>query len=332
MADLFRSLGPEYTVHFQFGAAEDRPWRASLRERYRSRVFSRRFGIDWHFVKLMAREKYACFVMCSWNDPTTLISILLARVLGRHYMIWTDTPHRGRRRSSFRILARAAILRFAFGGARAVMGTGAPALAELRRLGCPEAKLVNFPYFVDVKQYGLRTPQKGSLRLISVGRLVADKSFDTALRALAKYRGEFVYRIAGTGTEEARLRALAEELGLAGRVEFLGWLEPEALRTLYERSDVLLHPARFEPYGVCVLEAMASGLVVIGSTGTAAVIDRIIDGVNGFYHRIGDIDGLLEKINHLNCDTIGAAARKTAEEWPMTRAKEILNSAVSRGR
>jgi glycosyltransferase involved in cell wall biosynthesis len=323
MADLFRFLGPEIMVHFRYPAARDRPWQSSLTDGYRSRVFRRVLGIDWRFVALVAAGRDAQFCLCSWEDPTELLSILIARLMGRDYVLWTDTPHIARKRSRWKVWGRGLILRFAFGGAKAVMGTGAPALRVLREMGCPPEKLVNFPYFVDVDSYRMRLPSVGPVRFLSCGRLVAEKGFDVALRALARYRRDFTYRIAGTGPELKALQLLAEELGIADRVEFPGWLEPSALRELYRQSDVLLHPAWFEPYGVCVLEAMASGMVVVGSSATAAVADRIVDGVNGLVHEPGDVAELAEKLARIDF-AMGLAARQTAEAWPLTRAREIL--------
>jgi glycosyltransferase involved in cell wall biosynthesis len=72
-----------------------------------------------------------------------------------------------------------------------------------------------------------------------------------------------------------------------------------------------------------VLEAMASGMVVVGSSATAAVADRIVDGVNGLVHEPGDVAELAEKLARIDF-AMGLAARRTAEAWPLTRAREIL--------
>lgn len=327
MSDLFRALGEGVTVHFRFAGVEDRPWASALRDGYQSRVFHRRFGIDWHFIKLVLGRQDTCFILCSWEDPTELASILLARLLRRHYVIWTDTPNLVAPRPWWKQHLRSMVLRFAFRGAYAVLGTGVPALQALRQMGCAAEKLVDFPYFIDVNAYRLRCPQRGPLRVLSCGRLIREKGFDLALRALAKWGGEFSYRIAGKGPEESSLRELADELGIGARVRFLGWLEPAALRNLYADSDLLLHPARFEPYGVCVLEAMASGMVVIGSTQTAAVIDRVVDGVNGVVHATGNIDAIAAGLQRADL-AMGLAARATAEQWPLSRAAAILEETL----
>jgi glycosyltransferase involved in cell wall biosynthesis len=61
-------------------------------------------------------------------------------------------------------------------------------------------------------------------------------------------------------------------------------------------SRLFSPPARTEPYGVSVLEAMACGAIVVASDQTAAALDRIDNGVNGFLHASNDVNGLSSRI------------------------------------
>ena len=220
--------------------------------------------------------------------------------------------------------------------ADAVLGTGTPALDALRTLGAPPERLVNFPYFIDTDAYVPAAHRAGpELTFVSSGRLHPDKGYDIALRALAEaYRGAattFRYRIAGVGPHRDELAKLARELGIADRVDFLGWVEPAELIRVLAEADVLLHPARCEPYGVAVVEGLASGLVVIGSDATAAMLDRIRPGVNGLVHRSGDATSLAREIVRVRDDAVlrtrlAAGARAEAEAWPLARAITIVRS------
>jgi glycosyltransferase involved in cell wall biosynthesis len=87
-------------------------------------------------------------------------------------------------------------------------------------------------------------------------------------------------------------------------------------------------------FGAAVLEAMAAGLVVLGSEATAAVRDRIRHGENGFVHRTGDVDELARQIGALLTHPelirrIGQEARRTAEEWPVERGVQIIKSILA---
>jgi glycosyltransferase involved in cell wall biosynthesis len=104
----------------------------------------------------------------------------------------------------------------------------------------------------------------GHARFISIGRLVPWKGFHLALRAFARMQHlSAQYWIVGDGPAERSLKALAEELGVSGRVRFLGRLSrDEVLRTL-QQCDVLVHPSLHESGGAVCAEAMAAGRPVI---------------------------------------------------------------------
>jgi glycosyltransferase involved in cell wall biosynthesis len=95
---------------------------------------------------------------------------------------------------------------------------------------------------------------------LATGRLVAEKGFDTAVRAAAS--AGVPLRIAGAGPDEPRLRALAAD----GDVRFLGWLDDEALARERRGAAVLLAPSRSDDAcPMSVVEALADGVPVLGS-------------------------------------------------------------------
>jgi glycosyltransferase involved in cell wall biosynthesis len=203
-------------------------------------------------------------------------------------------------------------------------------------MGASEEKLINFPYWVDLAAYARVTEPRRydagrPLRFISSGRIKNRlKGHDIAVRALAQAAEKggvpFEYCIAGTGPDEAEIKELIESIGLKDRVKCLGWLEPNNLRSLYQNSDVLIHPSP-------VIEAMAVELVVLASDATCAAKDRIEHGVNGFIHRAGDVNALSEQLSFLlhNPDSIakvGRRARDTAELWPVERAVRTIREAI----
>lgn len=99
-------------------------------------------------------------------------------------------------------------------------------------------------------------------RLISVARLVPYKALDIALEALAACQDAWsVWTIVGEGPMRAPLEKRVEELGLAGRVNFTGWVtQTEVVRQLTDH-EVLVQPSLREFGGGAVLEAMACGTV-----------------------------------------------------------------------
>jgi glycosyltransferase involved in cell wall biosynthesis len=123
----------------------------------------------------------------------------------------------------------------------------------------------------------------------SVGRLVPRKGFDLALRSLAGLRADFpelVYVLVGDGPERTRLEALANELGVASNVRFLGAADDLTKWASYHIGDVFVMPNRllggqdFEGFGIVFLEAALAGRPAIGGR-NGGVPDAIEDEVTG---------------------------------------------------
>jgi glycosyltransferase involved in cell wall biosynthesis len=111
-----------------------------------------------------------------------------------------------------------------------------------------------------------------------VGRLTAIKNHTLALRALAALDGKaanVLLVLVGGGEDEARLRALAETLGIATRVQFAGWWRD--LEAVYYGSDIVALTSDNEGTPVCLIEALACGRAVV-ATNVGGVADVLADG------------------------------------------------------
>src|SRR4051794_18692067 len=123
----------------------------------------------------------------------------------------------------------------------------------------------------------LDTPADAPL-LLAMGRLHESKAHDVSLQALAELPDAWLW-IAGVGPLEAKLKAMAEALGVQNRVRFLGWrTDPSAL---YRAADVCVFPSRYEPLGNVVIQAWAHGLPVVAaaSQGPKGLIEDGRDGL-----------------------------------------------------
>lgn len=345
---LFSSIAKERStdleVHYRNSVVGSHPWRSALAQGYRSRVYRLLLGVDWRSLSLPFKDRSALFVVGGWDHPTTLLLLSLLRILRFPYAVWTDTPNLARQRRTFAGALRRVWLRWIFRGARRTLGTGRPAVEALVAMGADPARTVNFPYWVDLQAYR-RVPHgsrsTATIRFLSSGRVHnAVKGHDIAVRALAlaaqRSTRPFEYAIAGTGPDTQRLEDLIASSGLKDRVKVIGWVEPDELRELYMRCDVLIHPSPVhEPFGVAVVEAMAAGLTVLASDVTGAARDRLVHGTNGFVHRAGDVEQLAEHILFVvehpeDIAAMGERARNTAEEWPVTRGIATIHDMFGR--
>ncbi|WP_397396073.1 glycosyltransferase [Phenylobacterium sp.] len=158
-----------------------------------------------------------------------------------------------------------------------------------------------------VDRASLDTPD-GVPLLLAMGRLHEAKAHDVALEALARLPDAWLW-IAGAGPEEGRLKALADGLGLAQRVRFLGWRTDAS--SLYRTADLCVFPSRYEPLGNVVIQAWAHGLPVVAaaSTGPAALIR---DGEDGRLVAVDDPVALAAAIRDLLDDATGRRALAAA--------------------
>lgn len=114
-----------------------------------------------------------------------------------------------------------------------------------------------------------------SCAILAVGTLIPRKGHDVLLRALARLTDlDWTLTIVGGADRDPvhahGLNALAEELGIAGRVTFAGEKDDKALDALYARTDVFALATHWEGYGMVIAEALARGLPIAITAGGAA--------------------------------------------------------------
>jgi glycosyltransferase involved in cell wall biosynthesis len=100
--------------------------------------------------------------------------------------------------------------------------------------------------------------------LVSAGRLSDQKALDRAIRALPLVADAHL-ALAGGGPNEAQLRLLAKDLGIADRVHFLGYLTRQHVADLLGAADVFVFPTVWETFGLAPVEAAMAGVPVVAS-------------------------------------------------------------------
>ncbi len=175
---------------------------------------------------------------------------------------------------------------------RSIAVNSRASLESAIELGVRPNRLFHLPNVVDTSQFypaGDPPSREGTVRLLAVGRLSAEKRFDRLLRILANLPVELrpIVRasIAGDGPLRPSLERQARELGLDQTVCFLG---PQAdMAPIYRDHDLLALTSDSEGSPNVILEAMASGLPVLG-TRTGGVTELVDSGVTGLVARPSD--------------------------------------------
>ena len=141
-------------------------------------------------------------------------------------------------------------------------------------------------------------PADGPVRALCVASLQEHKGHEVLLRALANDAALERVRLDLVGGRDPRpLQALARELGLAERVRFLGGLPEDEVARLLDEADLFVLPSRvardgqMEGIPVALMEAMASGLVVVASR-LSGIPELVEDGRTGILAEPGDPESL----------------------------------------
>ena len=170
---------------------------------------------------------------------------------------------------------------------------------------------------------------RDGFRLITAARLVEYKRIDAVLGAMAKAfpRGTTELTIAGSGPQQEKLCAQAQDAGILERIRFLGQIPREALQEQMRSSDVFVLISEHETFGLVYLEAMLHGCIVIASR--FGGVDGIIEhGVNGFLCAEGCEEELVTILQ--NIQTMAPAEKQAMSRRAYETAMQYSESAAAR--
>lgn len=174
---------------------------------------------------------------------------------------------------------------------------------------------------VDTEEFSPGPRDAEGLRVLCVSRLIPRKGIEFLLRALPLLdNAEVRLTIAGTGSQQQELEALAEDLGIRGTVDFRGYVDHDELPPLYRDHDVFVLPSTNEGMSNTALEAMASGLpVILTDTGGAKALLR--HGENGFLVRKRSPEDIAEALRtHLSDKTLRAQHGNRSRDIALTKS------------
>jgi len=167
--------------------------------------------------------------------------------------------------------------------------------------------------------------------VFAVSRLTPLKRFDLLLRALAEPAAHGVRAvIAGEGEDGERLSALARELRVDARVDFVGRLEEAALLDHYARCRAVCFTPRQEDYGFVTVEAFASGKPVVTCTDSGGPAELVQDGHNGLVcaPTPASLAQALQRLvsDQHTAERLGSRAGDVAASltWPVTVARLVV--------
>jgi glycogen(starch) synthase len=237
--------------------------------------------------------------------------------LDMHTTYWQSPTRRWPTRVSKRVLSKVAMSMIAKEGQpdlklENVMCVSARVRDLLVEAGLPiqHARIIHggtdIERFQSVRD---RDYQSGYLKLLYAGQLVRHKGVHTAIEAMAKLVNEhrinqITLTLIGSGHPEyeAFLCDLIDRKHLHDFVTFHKPVSKDQMPAMFQQFDVLIFPSIYEePLARVTQEAMASGLVVVGTT-TGGTKEILRDGETGFTFAPEDADGLADQVARLIAD------------------------------
>ena len=210
---------------------------------------------------------------------------------------------------------------------------------KLKSLGCDPRKILVHHSAIDCSRFFFKPrqkPQRGTIKLIAVCRLVKKKGMDYAIKAVAqlvKKYPDIHFTIVGDGPERHYLQKLIRQLDLTDKVTLYGWASQEEVAVLLDTSHIFLLPSlttsdgNEEGIANALKEAMAMGLISIATT-HAGTPELVEDKKSGFLVPEKDYRKLAHAIEYAiehpeMWESMGRIARKKVEDEFETKAAAI---------
>jgi asparagine synthase (glutamine-hydrolysing) len=275
-------------------------------------------GIEAWLLDAVARQRPDVVVVCGWIYWPYTRLIRAPRLRAARMMLGMDSPWRGtwtQRLGRFRL---ASTLR----RCQTVVTAGERSATYARRLGVPDSNIRTGFYGFDYERFGTvarsRAASSGWPRqFLFLGRYVPQKDLGTLVRAYERYRqlvsDPWGLTCCGDGREGG---LLANRPGITD----IGFKPPSELPEVFGRHGAFVMASHFEPWGVAIAEAAASGLPLITTTACGASVDLVRPYYNGLVAAPRDVEGLARAMRWIHeheseLPVMGARSHTIAEAF-----------------
>jgi glycosyltransferase involved in cell wall biosynthesis len=274
-----------------------------------------------------------------YNMVNALHGMLAAKALGIPVLVRADMWLRDRPRSGPRLLLKELFFQFLKSMVSGVLAAGTLNTEYWRHYLGDDVPIFLMPYAVDNKYFQQRcleaVARRDELRrelgldaarpvILFASKLQQRKHCIDLLEAYERLINDETGQphpyllIVGDGEERVSLEESAKSKGLTD-VRFCGFRNQSELPRFFDLSSVFVLPARHEPWGLVVNEAMNAGRAVIVSDDIGCQPDLVTDGVEGCVFPVGDVNALTEALRRV------LATPETAEQMGR-RALDRINA------
>jgi glycosyltransferase involved in cell wall biosynthesis len=307
------------------------------------------FGlINLGIVKLV--PQFDCCIVYGHNFVTFWLAIAVAKITGKPLLLSTDATYleSPTGENTWKVKLKRILLPFLYKYiADGVLVPSTASKRFLSSLGVAENRIFNTLYTVDNDAIAKTAQQtdRNQVRaewqipmdavvIVFCAKFISRKRPEDLLKALALADVPNSYLVlVGDGPLKDSLKAEVEKLGIVDRVKFLGFVKYSRLPEVYASSNLLVHPAEWEPYGLPVNEAMVCGIPVVVSDRVGAGYDLVEEGITGFTYPSGNVEALASilKITLNDRDKLnqmGKAAIERMKTWSFRDSVEAHVKAI----
>jgi glycosyltransferase involved in cell wall biosynthesis len=292
-------------------------------------------------VPHLLKTSYDLVIIAGYIHPTMQLAMLVRAWQKKPWILFAERPGMNDRNRWSKSLRAVPLMLVRT--ADAIIATGRLAQQQFESRFGSKRPVFSLPYlvrpepFLRIERTDKRVPN--AVCFLSCGELIPRKGTDVLIKAFARAAHSFPHiflNIVGDGPERTSLISRVPE-EIRNRVTFSG-LIPYSERTKpFAWSDVFVHPARHDGWGVVIQEALSAGLPVIATRQTGAAYDLVEEGKNGFLVEADNEDELYKRIvwfseHQEQIPDLGARARVRAStltpEWGATEIVEIARTVL----
>jgi len=265
-------------------------------------------------------------IVCLYTMPTSLLSMLALTLVRRPWLLLGEPPGQdylaGRLKTRLRDASVRQLLSMS-SGALTISFNGVKQYGHL----CSSARIAHFQYYEAAREFRaiVRNGATGreAPHFLVCGMLCRRKDPGQALQASEiLLRKGLAHRLVFVGGGELRteLEQYCRDNDLA-HVEFKGQVGWRSRHGVFRDADVLVHPTRFDGWGMVVPEALAAGMPVVTTESCGAGVDFVEDGRNGFLlANPVSAESLAERMAYFvrhpaEITRMGRLARESVEGW-----------------
>jgi glycosyltransferase involved in cell wall biosynthesis len=243
------------------------------------------------------------------------------------------------------------ILKWVYGHISHAFYVGENNKAYYKKFGLKESQLSFAPHAIDNKRFESdRKNEAGELRsslnindqdilVLYAGKFEQVKNVDLLLQAFTALNRKNVHLLlTGNGPDEEKLKDLAGRSSASANIHFMDFKNQSYMPVLYHGADLFCLPSKSETWGLSINEAMACGTAILASDKAGCAADLVQVGENGAVFRSGDVNNLVDTLQHLTNDKarltrFGQKSKVIIRNWDflhiaMAVEKKLMNEAT----